>query len=160
MKKYLNHIYDRAKQNKVELLFLGILLLISGIAAGWNMFHYPSYFDDEGTYMARAIATAYHHSLSPYTYWYDHAPGGTIIIALWLRLTGGVSTFGSAINSGRVLMLLVHLASTLLLYLIAKHFKLKKFFLALIVLLFSLSPLAITLQRMVLLDNLMVLAML
>lgn len=160
MKNYLSKLYDRTKSNKFELLFLGILLAISGIAAGWNMFHYPSYFDDEGTYMARAIAIAYHHSLSPYTYWYDHAPGGTIILAIWLRLTGGISTFGSAINSGRVLMLLAHLMSTVLLYLIARHFKLKKFFIAVIVLMFSLSPLAVTLQRMVLLDNLMVLAVL
>ena len=160
MKKFLSKYRTLAGQHKGELFFIFFLLLISGLAAGWNMFHYPSYFEDEGTYMARAVAIAYHHSLAPYTYWYDHAPGGWIIIALWLRLTGGISTFGSAINSGRVLMLLVHLTSTVLLYLIAKHYKLSKPFIAIIIAFFSLSPLAITLQRMVFLDNLMVVIML
>jgi len=160
MKRKLKSLLTLAIQHKAELLFVGILLLISGFAGGWNMFHYPSYFWDEGTYMARATAVAYHHSLSPYTYWYDHAPGGWIAIALWLKLTGGIHAFGAAVNSGRVLMLIAHLMSTFLLYLIAKHYKLGNFFIAIIILFFSLSPLAITLQRMVLLDNLMVLVML
>jgi 4-amino-4-deoxy-L-arabinose transferase-like glycosyltransferase len=157
----MNRFLSFFRKNRSEVYFVAAILLLSSVAMGWNLFHYPSYFDDEGTYMARAVAIAYHHSLSPYTYWYDHAPGGTIIIAIWLRLTGGTNTFGSSvINSGRALMLLVHVLSVFFIYLIAKHYRLKRIFIAFIILFFSLSPLVIVLQRMVLLDNLMTLLLL
>lgn len=158
--KRIDKLNKRIDKNKYDIVFIMAILYITGIASGINMFHYPSYFDDEGVYMVRSIALAYHHTFSPYNYWYDHAPGGSIIIAIWLRLTGGVNTFGEAINSGRVLMLIINLFNALLLYLIARQYKLKKAFIAVIFLFFSLSPLVITLHRMVLLDNMMILALL
>ena len=38
--------------------------------------------------------------LAPYTYFYDHAPAGWILLAAWMGLTGGPFTFGGAIDSG------------------------------------------------------------
>jgi len=41
--------------------------------------------------------------LSPYTYFYDHAPLGWLVIAGWASLLPSqLQTFGSAINTGRV----------------------------------------------------------
>jgi hypothetical protein len=55
--------------------------------------------------------------LSPYTYFYDHAPAGWLVIAGWvLLLPNQFQTFGNALNTGRLLMLLVHVASTFLLF--------------------------------------------
>ena len=41
--------------------------------------------------------------LAPYTYFYDHAPAGWILLAAWMALSGGPHAFGSTIDSGRVL---------------------------------------------------------
>src|SRR5262249_44208337 len=61
-----------------------------------------------------------------------------------------------AINTGRVLMLMVHIASTLLLFLTT--YRLSKSTTAAVIatFLFNVSPLAVFYQRQVLLDNLMV----
>lgn len=152
----LNKLFRKIKKNKKELIILAVLLLISGITHGYNMFHFPYYENDEGTYMSQAWSLLTQGKLAPYTYWYDHAPAGWILIALWVKLTGGFFTFGTSVNSGRVLMLLLHLGTSFLLFYVAK--KLSKGYLAsiLAVLIFSLSPLGIYFQRRVLLDNIMV----
>ncbi len=103
-----------------ELLWAVLLALVAGLARGWNMFHFPYYESDEGTYMSQAWALLHLGKLAPYTYWYDHAPGGWVQIALWSLLTGGFYTFGEPVNSGRVLMLLMHLGSVLMVYRIAR----------------------------------------
>jgi 4-amino-4-deoxy-L-arabinose transferase-like glycosyltransferase len=71
-------------------------------------------------------------------------------------LTGGFFTFGFAINSGRVLMLILHLLSAALLYDIARSQSKNVIAASVAVLIFSLSPLAVYFQRRVLLDNIMV----
>ena len=65
-------------------------------------------------------------------------------------------TFGNAMNTGRVLMLLLHLASVFFLFQIAR--KLSGGLLAPVIatFFFNFSPLAIYYERMVLLDNIMV----
>ena len=45
--------------------------------------------------------------ITPYAYDYSQPPLGWIQIAGWVRLTGGIASFGNAINSGRVLMLIL-----------------------------------------------------
>ncbi len=149
-------MFNKLKENKKGLLILAILLIVSGIAHGYNMFHFPYYENDEGTYMSHAWSLITQGKLAPYTYWYDHAPAGWILIALWAKLTGGFFTFGVSVNSGRVLMLVLHLVTTSLLFYIAK--RLSGGFLAgiIAVLIFSLSPLGIYFQRRVLLDNIMI----
>ncbi len=146
----------KLKENKKELIILAVLLVISGVAHGYNMFQFPYFENDEGTYMSQAWSLLTQGELAPYTYWYDHAPGGWILIALWAKLTGGFFTFGASVNSGRVLMLLLHLGTTTLLFYTTK--KLSGSLLAAIiaVLIFSLSPLGIYFQRRVLLDNIMI----
>lgn len=150
-----NKIVNKIKENKVQLLVLLGLLVIAGISHGYNMFNYPYYENDEGTYMSQAWSLLTKGELAPYTYWYDHAPGGWILIAIWVKLTGGFFTFGTSVNSGRVLMLILHLFSSALLYFIAKRLSKSTHTGIIGVFIFSLSPLAIYFQRRVLLDNIM-----
>src|SRR5947208_674863 len=52
------------------------LVLIGLLAHGFNMFNYPAFTfnGDEGIYTGQALAVLRDSRLSPYTYWYDHAP--------------------------------------------------------------------------------------
>jgi endo-1,4-beta-D-glucanase Y len=133
------------------------LIVVALVAQSLNMFNYPSFTlkDDEGIYAAQAWAVLREGSLAPYTYFYDHAPGGWLLLAGWYGLTGGMYTFGNAIDSGRVLMLLLHLAMVPLFYQICRKLGSSVSLAALVTLLFSVSPLALFYQRMVLLDNIM-----
>jgi 4-amino-4-deoxy-L-arabinose transferase-like glycosyltransferase len=139
-----------------ELICILILLLITGVAHSYNMFHYPYYENDEGTYMSQAWAVITHGKLAPYTYWYDHSPVGWLLISLWTVLTGGIFSFGFSLDSGRVFMLVLHLASTFFLFKIAK--KISGSLLAGVIacLLFALSPLGLSFERRILLDNIMI----
>ena len=149
LERWLNSIGD---SNLIWIL-LGLALIVHG----YNMFRYPLYLGDEGIYMEQAWAVLREGRLSPYTYFYDHAPLGWMVIAWWVMLLPGkFLTFGPAINSGRVLMLIVHLASVVLLYKVTKRLSGSDAASFIAVLVFSLSPLSVYYQRMVLLDNLMV----
>lgn len=143
-------------KNKWEILCVFLVTSVVVVAHAWNMFHFPYYESDEGTYTAQAWSVLKHGTLAPYTYWYDHAPAGWLLIALWAKITGGFFTFGFSVNSGRVLMLLLKLVSALMLYGIAKRLFQSKTAAYFAVLFFGLSPLAIYFQRRVLLDNIMV----
>ena len=136
----------------LEAIIVMIVLAVGGIAHTLNMFNYPRYELDEGTYMSSAFAIL-HGQLWPYAYGYGHPPLAWMQIAAWVQLTGGFFTFGNAINSGRVLMLLYSLASALLVYLIVRRFGASRSAGLLSMVIFALSPLSITYQRQVLLDN-------
>lgn len=144
-----------SKKNK-EVLTLMVVLLISGVFHAWNMFHYPFFENDEGTYMAQAWSFLTHGELAPYTYWYDHAPLGWIFTSVWIFLTGGLFTFGFSLYSARIFMLLIHIFSTFFLFKITKTITKSDLASFIIGVFFSLSPLAIYFQRRLLLDNLMV----
>jgi 4-amino-4-deoxy-L-arabinose transferase-like glycosyltransferase len=138
-----------------------ILLLVSlicgAVTHGYHLFQYPLYITDEGIYMERAWAILREGRLSPYTYNYDHAPAGWIAIATWtMILPHQLEAFGTAENTGRVLMLLAHLASVFLLFQVTRKLSgsLTAAFVA--TFFFNCSPLAIFYQREVVLDNLMV----
>lgn len=147
---------EKLKNISIETKILLLVLFISGIVHGYNMFHFPYYENDEGVYMSQAWSILKEGKLSPYTYWYDHAPGGWILIALWVLLTGGFFSFGFSINSGRVLMLVLHLFSVFFLFKITRRITKSNLAAVLTVLFFSLSPLGLYYQRRVLLDNIMV----
>lgn len=136
----------------LETILVFVALAGSFVAHALNMFNYPHYEQDEGTYMMYAWAIT-HGSITNYPYGYGHPPLAWIQIAAWVKLTGGFSTFGTAINSGRVLVLLFAIGSTLLVYQIARKLgaSLSASLLALAI--FSFSPISITFQREVLLDN-------
>jgi len=122
---------------------------------GFNMFHYPFYELDEGTYMARAWSVATNGKLSPYVYWYDHSPFGWMTLAGWAKLTGGFDAFGTSIDSGRAFMFILHLFSAYFLFFVSYYYTRRKDLSVLSVLIFSLSPLATFYQRRVFLDNIM-----
>jgi 4-amino-4-deoxy-L-arabinose transferase-like glycosyltransferase len=138
-------------------LLLPLVLVVTFASHAINMFAYPLYLGDEGIYMEQAWSVLKGIGLAPYTYTYDHAPAGWFLIALWLRLLPhGVTQWGMAENSGRVLMLLLALCSTALLYRLARRFTGSDAAAVLASLTFVLSPLSLYYGRLVLLDNIMV----
>ncbi|MDZ4285232.1 MAG: glycosyl hydrolase family 8, partial [Patescibacteria group bacterium] len=140
---------------RATILLLAILA-IAAMAHGVNMFHFPYYENDEGTYLSRAWSLLRDGSLSPYTYWYDHAPGGTFLLAFWAIISGGFFTFGqTAIDSGRVFMLVLHVGSVGLLFYITRRLAGTLRAATIAAFLFALSPLALYYARRVLLDNMM-----
>ncbi|MGB9633691.1 MAG: ArnT family glycosyltransferase, partial [Chloroflexaceae bacterium] len=132
------------------------LVCVAALVHSYNMFGFPLYLGDEGIYMAQAYAVAKLGSITPYAYWYDHAPAGWILIALWTMVTGGFHTFGTAIDSGRTLMLLLHIVSLVLLFRIILHITGSNLAAAIGGLCYALSPLTVVYGRMVLLDNIMI----
>ena len=121
---------------------------------GVGMSRMPLPVDDEGTYMAQAWAVQVRHTLTPYTYWYDHPPVGWIQLAGWTFVTHAFSGSTLAVVAGRRIMLLYALVDAALLYLIARRLRLSRLWASVAVLAFALSPLAVDYQRMVYLDNL------
>ena len=138
-----------------ETLVIVAVLLIAGLAHGINMFHYPYFEDDEGTYLSQAWAVFHLGRLAYYTYWYDHAPAGWIQIAIWSAITGGFHTFGQSINSGRIFMFLLQLGSTFMLYRITRLLSCSTLIAIIVTLLFALSPYGLYYHRRILLDNIM-----
>ena len=119
-----------------------------------NMFHYPYLEDDEGYYFSQGWSVFHQSGLSPYpyAYFYEHAPLGWIQIALWQAISGGAS-FGYAIASGRVMMLLLQIGSSLLVFGIGRRASGRVWVGVLAALIFALSPFGIYYHRRVLLDN-------
>jgi 4-amino-4-deoxy-L-arabinose transferase-like glycosyltransferase len=124
---------------------------------GYNLFKYPLFITDEGIYIQQAWSVMRESRLSPYTYFYDHAPAGWLAIAAWVTLLPGqFQTFGNAIDTGRALMLIVHVISTFLLYTTTSRISGSTIAAVLATFLFNVSPLAVFYERQVLLDNFMV----
>lgn len=139
-----------------ELPLVLFLVAVALVAHGVNMFNAPGIKEDEGTYAMHAWAVLRHGRLTPYTYTYDHAPGGWILAAGWMLLTGGPASFGGPIESARVLMLVLHVATVPLLYRVARKLGCGPAAAGVATLVFTLSPLALAYQRLFLLDNIMV----
>lgn len=141
----------------LEHVLLLVSLVVGAITHGYNLFLYPLYTTDEGIYMERAWSVLREGLLSPYTYYYDHAPAGWLFIAGWVALLPHqFQAFGNAVNTGRVLMLLIHVASTYLLFMCTRRLSGSVIAAVVACFFFNLSPLAIDYQRQVYLDNLMV----
>ncbi len=132
-----------------------LVIAIAAFSHSFNMFGYPLYLGDEGIYMSQAYAVAQLGKITPYTYWYDHSPVGWLQIALWTIVSGGLNTFGTAIDSGRVLMLLFHLGTVLLLYNIVLKQTGRTWLAFVAAIVYTLSPLSLIHGRRVLLDNIM-----
>jgi hypothetical protein len=133
-------------------LLLPVLVLVGAVHA-WGMQVNPQRLDDEGTYVSQAWAVMHWTTLAHYTYWYDHPPLGWILVALYSAVTGAFTRAPNAVAAGRELMLILQLVSATLLYVLARRLGLRRVFAAGAVLLFSLSPLAVELHRVVYLDN-------
>lgn len=136
--------------------------LVSGaLTHGYHLFEYPLYITDEGIYMEQAWAVLREARLAPYTYFYDHAPTGWLVISGWVSLLPfQFQTFGNAINTGRALMLIIHIISIFLLFHVTYRLARRLSAAVIACFFFNFSPLAVYYQRQVLLDNLMVFWML
>ncbi|GII21596.1 ArnT family glycosyltransferase [Planosporangium mesophilum] len=136
---------------------LVISMLLGLVTHGWNVFKYPLYLSDEGIYMQQAWAVLREGKLSPYTYFYDHAPMGWLTIAGWVAIIPGqFNSLGFPVNIGRVLMVIIHVGCVFLMFEVVRRYSGSKAAAFLATFLFNVSPLAVYFQRMVLLDNLMV----
>ena len=136
---------------------LVVCMASGGLTHAYHVFLYPLYTTDEGIYIQQAWAVLRKARLAPYTYFYDHAPGGWLMIAGYaLVLPMQLQTFGDAINTGRVLMVLVHVANVYFLFQIAHRLSGSRLAAFMACFFFNFSPLAVFYQREVLLDNLMV----
>jgi 4-amino-4-deoxy-L-arabinose transferase-like glycosyltransferase len=143
--------------SKWHRALLWAAVVTGALTHGYHLFEYPLYITDEGIYMEQAWSVLREGRLSPYTYYYDHAPAGWMMIAGWVALLPRrFETFGDAINSGRALMLVAHIASVYLLFQVTARLSQSTVAAVIATFLFNFSPLAVFYQRMVLLDNLMV----
>jgi hypothetical protein len=151
-------VVDWLRLHRQSLLVLGAVLTVCGAVHAVNLDGWPGRInDDEGTYTAQAYAMARWGRIAHYTYWYDHPFGGWLLIAVYATLTDGFDRTATAVTAARECMLLVHLASCALMYVLSRRLGMRRTSAAVAVLLFSLSPLAVWFQRMAFLDNIAVL---
>ncbi|WP_446219382.1 glycosyltransferase family 39 protein [Micromonospora sp. IBHARD004] len=130
------------------------LLALVGAVHAIGMSTFPGYVDDPGTYLSQAWSLRYEGELSPYSYFYDHAPGGWIQIAGWAALTDGFDRYDSAIAFGNECMLIAKVIGAGLLYVLGRRLGFGRVAASVAVLLFGLSPLAVVYGRWTFLDNL------
>ncbi|MGI8540106.1 MAG: glycosyl hydrolase family 8 [Rubrobacteraceae bacterium] len=134
-------------------LALAVVLLVAAIFTGTNMFRFPQYDLDEGIYMGSAWAMFEQGTLYYYTYTYDHTLLGWLQVGVFAKIVGGFFTFGTSVNTGRVLMLAVTVLSALLVYQIVRHATERVATGLFGAVVFAVSPLGVMLHRQVWLDN-------
>ena len=142
------------RRHWISILVLLPLLAIVGMVHGLGMATYPRYVDDPGTYLSQAWSLQYEQRLSPYSYFYDHAPAGWIQLAAWSALTNGFNRHDSAIDFGNECMLIAKVASTALLFVLGRRLGLGPIAATGAALLFGLCPLELVYGRWTYLDNL------
>jgi hypothetical protein len=143
-------------RRRTDLWVCAALIAVVLIIQGWNVAGYPTVSDDEGTYLAQAWAVQHGHGLAPYTYWYDHPPLGWIQLAALTWLPHTLFHGHLVAACARFAMLPVTAADVALLYALARRLTGSRWAAVLAGTLFALSPLSVTLQREVFLDNLAV----
>ncbi|ONH60507.1 4-amino-4-deoxy-L-arabinose transferase [Frankia sp. CcI49] len=143
-----------ARAHRTGVVLVLALAVGAGLLHGINFDGWPGRVnEDEGTYAAQAFAIERWGQISHYSYWYDHPFGGWLFIASYTTLTQAFDRTATAVTAAREAMLWVHVASCVLLYMLSRRLGMRRFFAALAVVLFSVSPLAIWYQRMAFLDN-------
>ncbi|MEV6654198.1 phospholipid carrier-dependent glycosyltransferase [Streptomyces sp. NPDC051219] len=150
----------RFRSSRPDLLLCFGLLAVIMLVQGWNITHFPTLSDDEGTYLAQAWAVQQGDGLAHYTYWYDHPPLGWIQIAGLTWIPSLIAPESMTVATMRFAMLLVSAACAVLLYVLARRLFLPRWAAALAMVLFGLSPLSVVLQREIFLDNIAVMWML
>jgi hypothetical protein len=138
------------------MVWLASILPVVAVVHAWGMARAPGLTDDEGTYVAQAWAITSEHHLAHYTYWYDHPPLGWIEIAIWNWLTVAGRRVDHAVLAGREVALVAAVVSTALVFLVARRLGMARGWAALGCGLFALCPLALSYQRLIILDNLAV----
>ncbi|HTR95634.1 MAG TPA: glycosyltransferase family 39 protein [Trebonia sp.] len=149
-----NHLASRFARHKVSAAVLAGLLVIVGLATAWNLEGWPGRVDDdEGTYVAQAWAVVYEHTITHYSYWYDHPPLGWVQIGLFGWVTDGFNRVAAAVFVGRQFMWCLTLVGCVLLYVLCRRLGMRRTTSAITVALFGLSPLGQFFHRLVSLDN-------
>lgn len=141
-------------RHRVSVALVAVLLVVVGLVHGVGMSTFPRWVDDPGTYLSQAWSLQYESALSPYSYFYDHAPGGWMQLAAWSALTNGFNRYDTAIAFGNECMLIGKLVSAGLLYVLGRRLGLSRPGSAAVVLLFGLCPLELVYSRWTFLDNL------
>ncbi len=143
---------------KFKIFLISFLLFAYNILIkSWNLFKFPIYTEDEGTYVSQASALWELGQLSYYTYWYDHAPIGWILISIWQKfLSLTLLDFGNSLNNTRVFMILVSCYILWCLMQILTHFKVSNVVKYSAAIFYIFSPLIVYFQRIIFLDNLMI----
>lgn len=141
--------------SRLSIFLLIVVVLIAGVTHYENMLGFPHYLDSEGENIANAWWFINEGSLTPYTYAYEEAPTGTFVLAGWGALLGDFDQFGFPINAGRVLMLIFHLLCVALIFSTTRKLSSSDTASVIAALIFALSPLALSIQRRVIVDNIM-----
>ena len=144
------------QRRKLDTAIVGFLLIISFVISAVNMTGYPQRFEDEGTYISQAWAVQHKAALTHYTYWYDHPPLAWVQTAAYLALPGVAGRYDSDIIAGREFMLVIHVVSVILLYLLARRLRIGRAAAMICAIVYALSPLSVEFGRYVLLDNIAV----
>jgi hypothetical protein len=142
------------RRHRLSLAVLLPLLALVGAVHAKGMAGYPRWVDDPGTYLSQAWSFQYERALSPYSYFYDHAPAGWIQLGLWSMLTDGFGRHDTAIGFGNECMLIAKVVSAGLLYVLARRLGISRPGAAAVVVLFGLCPLELVYSRWTFLDNL------
>lgn len=142
------------ERHRRSLVLLLPTLVVAGAVHAVGMGSYPNWVDDPGTYLSQAWSLQYEGTLSPYSYFYDHAPAGWIQIAVWSMLTGGFDRYDSAISFGNECMLIAKVTSVGLLFVLGRRLGFGRPAATGASLLFALCPLVLVYSRWTFLDNL------
>lgn len=141
------------RRHKLDTIVITVMFVVTLTVSAVNMTSYPQRFEDEGTYMSQAWAVQNKSALTHYTYWYDHPPVGWIQMAAHLTGTDATDRYDSVITAGREYMLLLHLATIVLLFALARRLGIGSIAAGIGTLAYALSPLVVEFSRYVLLDN-------
>ncbi|GAA1986267.1 ArnT family glycosyltransferase [Microbacterium pumilum] len=130
-----------------------IVFAVALVIGAWNVNGAPTYQDDEGTYVAQAVAVQA-GGLAPYTYWYDHPPFGWIQLAIlgWIPQALGLGA-GSDLAAMRYVSAFLFAITATLVFLVARRMLVRRPFAVLAAAIFVCSPLSLTLGRQVFLDT-------
>ncbi|MGX2994864.1 ArnT family glycosyltransferase [Streptomyces sp. JNUCC 64] len=150
----------RFRRSSTDLAVCMTVLAAIVLVQGWNIGAYPTFSDDEGTYLAQAWAIQQGDGLAHYTYWYDHPPVGWLQLAALTWLPALFVPEAMTVGTMRLAMLMIVAASAVLVYVLARRLWLPRWSAGLAMALFGLSPLAVNLQRQIFLDNIAVFWML
>lgn len=136
------------------------LIVIVVVVQGINIANFPTVSDDEGTYLAQAWAIQHGHGLAHYSYWYDHPPFGWIQIAALSWIPATLFHGPMVVMHARIIMLPVSAIGAALVYVLCLRLRMSRWAAVVAVVAFGLSPLSVTMQREIYLDNFAVVWML
>ncbi|HET6728581.1 MAG TPA: hypothetical protein VFG96_04130, partial [Jiangellaceae bacterium] len=135
-------------------LIAAVLVSAGGVLHALNMASAPQRLGEEGSVVNRAWTLEHLGSFAPPTYWFEHPPLGWLQLSAWTWVSSAFERAPTAVAAGREAMLVAHLVSAVLLWLLARRLGLTRWAAALALVVFGLSPLAVQFHRQVFLDNL------